>query len=718
LFNIDIPCLLQLASISDQLNDLPPIHTTNDEPLALRYSLIFNNLLLGYERLEISPQLIIKFNEISVFNEDTLILGEQLSLNMFLSVENMNILLTDHSIIPEKNINSNISLVDYLISLGYSNMLTCDILVANININQTITSKLKISLSKKRSNIYFDMCPDSLATLKQIFENMLLLLPEKEKNESNNESPNLSVAQEIKMIIDEDVYQSVNNNSININNYNNNNNLKKSNSLVFDDSDACIIDDDFVQNTPNLITSKNNTVFKSKDKVVSYANDFKIDYNYLENLLNEKKEKKNKSKLPEPIMKININNINFHIRIFDGYDWTSTCQEVQSLEEFEGMVSMEYLRRSKKSVIDIDVNGIYFDYFIYPEDSYYANKLYLLINEFEIVDKVPTSSWNKFLSAQTPVEHPMLKLKLLNVRPILSEPSLESIVNLEVSPLRFYIDQDTLLKFAEILSFCNSDTESENKTPTVSSSESLSKKNNSNQIYFRKVNISDIRIIVDYKPKQFNFNSLRDGQYGEILNILPLKDATLNFKSLKFYGLSGINKLIQNVVEKYLPQTINQVPSIVLYIGPIRPFFKISEKMVDVIKNVYNNYQNEQPMIPAIEEGAMQILATTTTETLKLISRLSQKAQTLLENFETELSSNKRKGESNLKSPDQPSINYQYGIRYMDSGSGSVKNAVKAVPVIICRPILKLTKVVSKTTADVSNAIDPRNKLENQKKYK
>ena len=95
----------------------------------------------------------------------------------------------------------------------------------------------------------------------------------------------------------------------------------------------------------------------------------------------------------------------------------------------------------------------------------------------------------------------------------------------------------------------------------------------------------------------------------------------------------------------------------------------------------------------------MQILATTTTETLKLISRLSQKAQTLLENFETELSSNKRKGENthsmllrNFKyiyiiynininaiiffilyyikeSPDQPTINYQYGIRYMDSGS-------------------------------------------------
>lgn len=70
---------------------------------------------MGYERLEVSPQLIIKFNEISIFNEDTLILGELLSLNMFLSVENMNILLTDHSIIPEINTDSNISLVDHLI---------------------------------------------------------------------------------------------------------------------------------------------------------------------------------------------------------------------------------------------------------------------------------------------------------------------------------------------------------------------------------------------------------------------------------------------------------------------------------------------------------------------------------------------------------------------------------------------------------------------------
>jgi len=70
---------------------------------------------LGYERIELSPQLIIKFDEINIYNEDTLILGEVISLDLFLSLEKMNVLLTDHSIPPEINTDLENSLVDHLI---------------------------------------------------------------------------------------------------------------------------------------------------------------------------------------------------------------------------------------------------------------------------------------------------------------------------------------------------------------------------------------------------------------------------------------------------------------------------------------------------------------------------------------------------------------------------------------------------------------------------
>jgi len=83
--------------------------------MALRFSLTFNNLFLGYERLELSPQLIIKFNEINIYNEETFILGEVISLDLFLSISKVNVLLTDHNILPKINMDPDVLLVDFLI---------------------------------------------------------------------------------------------------------------------------------------------------------------------------------------------------------------------------------------------------------------------------------------------------------------------------------------------------------------------------------------------------------------------------------------------------------------------------------------------------------------------------------------------------------------------------------------------------------------------------
>jgi len=593
LFNIDIPHLIKLSSLSEVFNDLPVIHSINDEPMTICFSLKFSNLLLGYERLGLSPQLILKFDNINIFTKDLL------SFDLCVSISKANALLIDHSIPVEANTND-ISLLNYLINLGYANMLTCDNLIASVNINNSETPNLKINLNlaKEKSNLYFDMCQDSLVTLNQLVEKMLLLIPERKMKTSDNKLP---VTKEIKMVIDEDVYSIKDNDKFN---------EKKSYSLVSDDEDKYIISNiGYSQNTSNCDYTKNNTVYKTKNKVKSYSNDLINDNNFLENMYNKIKSKKTMLKLPNPLVNINVNNINFHIRIFDGYDWKETCQEVQ----ISDIILIEYLRRSKTSIIDIELNDICFDYSLYPDTSYYASKLHFSINEFEIKDKVYDSNYNEFLSAQDSVELPMFKFEISNIRPILSDPTIESIVNLYISPLRLYIDQDTLRKFADIVNCFNLDTRNENETitpstsssnrptsikPTMKNTDYRIKKKNSNYTFFRKVNISDIRIIVDYKPKQFDINKLKNGQIQEVLNVIPLKDATLNFESLEFNGVTGVNKLVQRIIEKHLPKVFDQVPSIVLYIKPIRPFFKISQKMIDLIKNIYNkNYKNEQSMI-------------------------------------------------------------------------------------------------------------------------
>jgi len=85
--------------------------------LALRFSLAFNNILLGYEKLEkFSPQFIIRFDNINIYSVETFILGDVLSLNLNISISKVNALLTNQRSIPleTQDVTSNISLLDYL----------------------------------------------------------------------------------------------------------------------------------------------------------------------------------------------------------------------------------------------------------------------------------------------------------------------------------------------------------------------------------------------------------------------------------------------------------------------------------------------------------------------------------------------------------------------------------------------------------------------------
>ncbi|ORY81105.1 hypothetical protein LY90DRAFT_620630 [Neocallimastix californiae] len=658
LFNIDIPRLFKLLTLSEVFNDLPAIHSTSVEPLALRFSLAFNNILLGYEKLEkFSPQFIIRFDNINIYSVETFILGDVLSLNLNISISKVNALLTNQRSIPleTQDVTSNISLLDYLKHLGYSNMLSINILFLNININD---SKLMINISKEKSIIYFDMCSDSLVTLYQIINNALLLIPQSETKPSDIELPifqkvnNIinedAYIQEVNMIINEDFFKKIENG---------------------ENDDILIINDDYLRNIPNYENPKSKKVYRTKDKVISYSNDFKLNDNFLEDICNKMKlkTKKIKSEFLNPVVNIKVENINFYIRIFNGYDWKTTAtSKVQNLDENgDDKTSTEYMSRSKES-IDIEIKGISINYYVNPENSYYTNKLGLKINEFGIINKI--YGYHQFLTYQNPIIFPMLKFEMLNIKPISYDPTLESIVTFYVSPLRFYVDQDTLFKFYDIMNCFNSDTD-------------------------RKVNISDIRIIVNYEAKNLNINNLRNGQYKEVMNVTSLIDASLNFESLKFEGVSGVDGIVRRVMEKYLPMAIEQVPSIVLYTKSIYPFFRISQSVVDSIKNIYKSYKDDKSIMPAIKGGAAHVMSTTTSESFKIISIFSSKAQ------DDEEESSSMNDECNKKQEGPKKVNILLHYKYNN-----------IFPIFMAN----VTNTMSKVSFKISTVFDTKDKMENK----
>jgi len=129
---------------------------------------------------------------------------------------------------------------------------------------------------------------------------------------------------------------------------------------------------------------------------------------------------------------IKVENINFYIRIFNGYDWKTTAtSKVQNLDENgDDKTSTEYMSRSKES-IDIEIKGISINYYVNPENSYYTNKLGLKINEFGIINKI--YGYHQFLTYQNPIIFPMLKFEMLNIKPISYDPTLESIVTVYIN---------------------------------------------------------------------------------------------------------------------------------------------------------------------------------------------------------------------------------------------------------------------------------------------
>lgn len=102
--------------------------------------------------------------------------------------------------------------------------------------------------------------------------------------------------------------------------------------------------------------------------------------------------------------------------------------------------------------IEMHVNGVSVELDLMPDTERTGIHFVLDVRDFEVIDNVKTSSWNKFLGYMRPDSHSlprergsmMLHVDLQGIRPIDQDPTLEFRVKLKLLPLRLYVDQDAL----------------------------------------------------------------------------------------------------------------------------------------------------------------------------------------------------------------------------------------------------------------------------------
>ncbi|CCD25711.1 Atg2p NDAI_0F03930 [Naumovozyma dairenensis CBS 421] len=253
------------------------------------------------------------------------------------------------------------------------------------------------------------------------------------------------------------------------------------------------------------------------------------------------------------------------------------------------------------------------------------NRCELSIGTIDIIDNVPTSTWNKFVT-QLRHEHwpsglPMISLDIQMVRPIDYLAATELIVNMNVCPLRLHIDQDMLdflIRFGE---FKDNRFELIDEYPT--------------EVFIQKLTTNSIKVRVDYKPKKIDYSGLRSGHTTELMNFFVLDGSNIVLKGLILYGLNGFDEISDHIKEVWtFDITSKQLGGVLEGISPIKSFIRFGSGVKTLVTVLKSEYRNDGHVGRTLQKGGEIFLKTTSGDFIKLSAKLASGTQSILENVD------------------------------------------------------------------------------------
>ncbi|CAG9820878.1 unnamed protein product [Phaedon cochleariae] len=333
--------------------------------------------------------------------------------------------------------------------------------------------------------------------------------------------------------------------------------------------------------------------------------------------------------------------------------------------------------------MEFHLSKVRFQHEVYPETTTQASRQILIISDVEIIDRLETSQINKFLYQYSSQARPkqshahMIVVKALHIRP---DPKLlrqECCLKVSLLPLRFNIDQDSLLFLIHFFTELGSGSPvipdeqekqtstSKHNTPThqppvmtvgeeneeqrtkqalkvvdenlimlieesknqqdsdnisVTSSSSAS---DGSPVYFRNVIFSpDVPIKLDYHGKRVDMT--HGSLPGLLMGLGQLNCSELRLKRVKYrHGLLGFDKLINYLLQEWLNDIKkNQLPSILGGVGPMHSLVQLFQGVRDLFWLPIEQYQKDGRIIRGLQRGANSFTTSTAMAALELTSRI------------------------------------------------------------------------------------------------
>ncbi|KAK3358915.1 hypothetical protein B0T25DRAFT_79867 [Lasiosphaeria hispida] len=411
------------------------------------------------------------------------------------------------------------------------------------------------------------------------------------------------------------------------------------------------------------------------------------------------------------------------------------------------------LNRSKRHKITFELKGVNADLVTFPpESSETLNSIDIRINDLDVFDHVPTSTWKKFAmydhdAGERELGASMVHLELLNTKPVPSMPASEIVLKVTILPLRLHVDQDALDFITRFFEF------KDDSVPTHASPSDIP--------FIQRAEINDVPVKLDFKPKRVDYAGLRSGHTTEFMNFLILEDARMVLRHVILYGVSGFDRLglqLNDIWTDNVKRT--QLPGILAGLAPVRSLVNAGSGFRELVEIPIREYRKDGRIVRSIGKGAAAFAKTTGTEVVKLGAKLAIGTQYALQGAEGMLVSNPH-GEGTSAGADeweedefredkkqislyadQP-LGIIQGVRgayaslardlsmardaiiavpaeVMESQSaqGAAKAVLKRAPTIIFRPAIGATKAIGQTLLGATNSLDPQNRRRAEAKYK
>jgi len=305
----------------------------------------------------------------------------------------------------------------------------------------------------------------------------------------------------------------------------------------------------------------------------------------------------------------------------------------------------------------------------------------------------------------------------------------ESRVTLDLLPIRCYIHQSAL-RF--IRGFFRGEDIHKNKNDE-------SKPGNSPpETFFQVFKVKPFKVKVDYTPYEIDTSALKDGNFIEILNLLPLEEMVLKLKAVELRNLTGWGSVLSELTCKWVQDVSStQIHKFLTTTSPIHPIANVGDGVKQFVMIPLEEYRQRGHVRKALQRGTVTLAEVVAYETLNISSKLTSLAAKKLggstsnreapdlEPFpmrpETiprslgDVSSHAMASLSRgLKEANAKVVIMPYREYHKTGSKGSLKCIMKGIPVAICAPLSGVAEALSYGLLGARNQLRPEIRKEEE----